>query len=352
LQIRFAPQRRKQQLMKRYRKIFIYAAVILIIAAAGLIVYDFKNEIQQSIEYSCYNAESDGTRALYLLSKEMGYDVRIHTRPSRFLPDNATVVAIEPALEILENDLEKKYLKEWLERGNVLVLISYDSEEYIEELGATGPSYFGKYDRGYKYSVGKGSVIYFADSEKYTNSGVKNLDYGVQFIKALEEASNKKVLFNEYFHGIGMSGIKLWDIIGFTGRLVIIQLAMCLLIYIFSVSRRFGKPVVVFETIKREENENLFALSNIYFKAKASNMALEVYLENVKQELAQFLGFGKDDWSDADIVRAAKNNNILKNLNVEEVFSECENYIRSGKNNSNVLIGIYKRLESIRKGIR
>lgn len=340
--------------MKRFKKILAYTAVIILLAAAGLLVYGFKGEIQQSIEYSCYNVKGDGTRALYLLTKEMGYDVEVYTRPSRFLPDDAVVVAIGPVFEIYESNLEKKYLKAWLERGNVLLLISnnYGIDEYIEELGATEPKQFGRFDLGYKYSVGDGSIIFFTDSEKYTNSGVKNLEQGVQFIEAIEESSFKKVLFNEYFHGIGSSGARLWDIIGFGGRLVIIQLTLALLIFLFIVSRRFGKPEVVFETIKRQENENLFALSNIYYKAKANSMALEIYLDNVKQELAKFLGFGKDEWSDGDIVRAAKQNNILKDLEVEAVFFDCDSYIMSGKNDSKLLLNLYKRLESIRKEIK
>lgn len=340
--------------MKRIRKILIYVAVITIIVAAGLIVYGFKGDLQQSIEHSAYNVEVDGTRALYLLSKEMGYDVEIFTRPARFLPDNATVVAIEPKLGVLENYLEKKYFKEWLGRGNSLVLMSYDVdiEDYIEELDAKEPSHFGQYDQGYKYSVGDGSIIYFSDSEKYTNSGVKDLEQGVQFIDALEEAKYKKVLFNDYFHGIGSSGTKLWDILAFAGKLVIIQLVICLLIFVFIVSRRFGKPVVVFETIKRKENENLFALSNIYYKAKANGMALEIYLDSLKQELAKFLGFGKEDWSDGDIVKAARGDNTLKDLEVEAVFLECESFINNKKNDSKVLLKLYKRLETIRKGIK
>lgn len=339
--------------MKRYKKILAYAAVIIIIAAAGLLVYGFKGDLQQSVEYSGYNIEGDGTRALYLLSEQMGYDVKVFTRPSRFLPDNATLVAIGPILEILENNLEKKYLKAWLERGNVLLLMSNDDvEEYIEEFGATEPNDFGKYDRGYKYGVGDGSIIYFADSEKYTNSGVKNLEHGVQFIDALEESKNKTVLFNDYYHGIGSSGTNLWDILGFGGKLIIIQLVLCLLIYIFIVSRRFGKPVVVFETIKRKENEKLFALSNIYYKAKANGMALEIYLDNLKQEIAKFLGFAKDDWTDRDIIRVAKENNALKNLEVEAIFVECDSFINNKKNDSKVLLNLYKRLETIRKGIK
>lgn len=340
--------------MRRFKKILAYIAAIIIIIAAGLLVYGVKEEIPQTIEYTSYNTKDDGTRALYLLAKEMGYDVNVFTRTSRFLPDNTTVVAIEPDFFITESSFEKKYLKAWLERGNVLILISKDSDavKYIKDLGASNPMNFGRYDLGYKYSVGEGILILFKDSDKYTNSGVKDLDFGVQFIEALEEGGYNKVLFNEYFHGIGSSGVKLWDIVGFGGQLVIIQLALALLIYAFNVSRRFGKPVVVFETIKRQENENLFALSNIYYRAKANSISLEVYFEDVKQELAKFLGFGKDDFNNGDIFRAVRENNFLKDLEIEAVFLECESYIRSGKNNSKVLLNLYKRLESIRKGIR
>lgn len=338
--------------MKRFKKIMIYVVVIVVLAVAGMLVYGFKGDIEQSVEYSSSNFEGDGTKALYLLTKEMGYDVKPFTRPARFLPDNATVVAIEPVLDIINDNLEKKYFKAWLEKGNVLVLISFDGDDYLEELGATDPKNFGQYDRGYKYSVGKGSIIYFAGSEKYTNSGVKQLEQGVQFIDALEEGKHKTILFNDYLHGIQTGGPKLWDILGFGGKLVIVQLIMCLLIFIFMVSRRFGKPVVVFETFKRQENENLFALSNIYYKAKANSMALEIYLGNLKQELAKFLGFGKDDWSDKDLVNAAKSNNILKDLEVEAVFFECESFINNKKNDNKVLLSLYKKLESIRKGIK
>lgn len=340
--------------MKRYKKILAYIAAIIIIIAAGLLVYGVKEEIPQTIEYTSYNTKNEGTRALFLLSKEMGYDVEVYTRTSRFLPDNATVVAIEPDFDIAEISFEKKYLRAWLERGNVLILISKysDAVKYIKDLGAAESINFGRYDSGYKYSMGEGSIILFRDSDKYTNLGVKDLNQGVQFIEALEEGGYKMVLFNEYYHGIGTGGTKLWDIIGFGGQLVIIQLVLALLIYAFNVSRRFGKPVVVFETIKRQENENLYALSNIYYKAKANSISLEVYFENVKQELAKFLGFGKDDFSDADIIRAVKENNFLRDLEIEAVFLECESYIRNEKNNSKVLLNLYKRLESIRKGIR
>lgn len=338
--------------MKRLKKILLYTAVVLVLIVAALVVYGFKGDMEQSVEYSSYSAEGDGTKALYLLSRDMGYDVQRFTRPSRFLPDNATLVAIEPNLEMLNSNLEKKYLKSWLEKGNALILISFEGEEYLKELGAISQEAFGLYDRGYRLSVGKGSVFYFELSENYTNSGLKKLEPGVQFIDVLEEAKNKTVLFNEYLHGIGNAGTNLWDILGPVGRLVVVQLIICVLILIYIKSRRFGKPVIVFETIKRKENENLFALSNIYYKAKANSMALEIYLNNLKLELAKFLGAGKELFSDEDLVNAAKASNTLKDLDVAGVFADCESYIKNRKGDSKALLNLYNRLEIIRKGIK
>lgn len=339
--------------MKRFKKILTYAAVVLIIMAAGLLVYGFKDNLEQSVEYSSYSTEDDGTKVLYLLAKEMGYDVKQFTRPARFLPDNATLVVIEPNMEILDSELEKKYLKAWIERGNVLFIISNHKNSFIKELGGTGFEPFGLYDDdGSKYSLGKGTIISFFESSFYLNSGVKDIYPGVQFIDALEEGKYKTVIFDEYLHGVGSSGAKLWDILSFGGKLVVIQLIMALLIYIYMVSRRFGKPVVVFENVKRKENENLFALSNIYFKAKANSMALEIYLDNLKGELAKFLGFAKDEWEDKDLIRAAKSDITLKDLEVEAVFHECESFINNRKRNDNMLLSLYKKLETIRKGIK
>lgn len=338
--------------MKRFKKVLKYAVVVLIIMAAGLIVYGFKDNLEQSVDYSSYSAEDKGTKVLYLLAKEMGYDVNQYTRPARFLPDNATLVAIEPDMDILKGGLEKKYLKAWIERGNVLFIISHDKYDFIQELGGTGFEPFGLYDDdGSKYSLGKGCIISFFDSSFYLNSGVKDIYPGVQFIDALEEGKNKTVLFDEYLHGVG-SGSNLWDILSFSSKLVVLQLLMALLIFIFMVSRRFGKPVVVFENVKRQENENLFALSNIYFKAKANSMALEIYLESLKLELAKFLGFARDEWDDKDLIRAAKSDNTLKDIEVEAVFMECESFINKRKRNDNTLLSLYKRLETIRKGIK
>lgn len=338
--------------MKRLKKVLLYTGIALILVFVALLVYGSEADIEESIEYSSYSTEGDGTKALYLLTKKMGYDLQRYKRPSRFLPNKATLVAIEPDFFMLKSDLEQKYLKSWLEKGNVLILIAYEGEEYLKELGVSSSEDFGVYDIGYKLKVGKGSIIYFETSENYTNSGLNELEMGVQFIAALEEADNRTVLFNEYLHGIGETGPKLWDILGPAGRLVVVQLIICVLILIYMKSRRFGKPVIVFETIKRKENENLYALSNIYYKAKANSMALEIYFQNLKLELAKFLGVGKEELGNEELANAAKSNNTLKDLDVAAVFADCENYINKRKVDGKVLFKLYNRLEKIRKGIR
>ena len=341
----------------RPKKIIIYLAVILVLLFAGLVSFDVKNEIEQKTGFSSYNKNEDGSLALYLLSKEMGFDVRRFDRPARLLPESATVVVFAPDKSVFEDSLEFKYMFDWLRRGNSMVFISHsiDEDEDIysfDEFKYESKEPFGNYGVNYIYNVGDGKIIYLNEYEFYTNSGIKKLDPGVMFIDALNVSSFNMVLFNEYYHGLGSSSISLLDVVNPVGRLIIIQLFICVLIYLFIKSRRFGKPAVVFKIIKRKENENLFALSNLYTKAKANNLAIEIYLKKVKEELAKFLGFSAKSWDDKQLITAAEANSVLKGKGLRDLLGECDNYISEENKDLKQLVNLYKRLEQFRKEIK
>lgn len=342
--------------MAKIKKIAIYAVIIIVLLLAGLLAFDIKNDAEEATEFSSYNMTKEGGKALYLLADRMGFDVDRYKRPARFIADRVTMVAFAPDYEIFNDNLEQKYLLRWIKRGNVLVLI--DIETKIDDgtfrllQFADKSSAFGDYGQNYIYNMGKGKVIFLGNYEGYTNEGLKALDPGVVFIDALNEASFKKVLFNEYFHGIGSPDVSLWDILNPGFRLALIQISIAALIFIYIVSRRFGKPLVVYEIVKRKENENLFALSNIYQKAKANNLVLELYLNNLKKDLARFLGFGKDTWDDTELLNAAEANKLLEKTDLKEVIAECNYYIKNGMKDQKKLLDLFKRLERIRKEIK
>ncbi|MFZ5988597.1 MAG: DUF4350 domain-containing protein [Bacillota bacterium] len=344
-------------MIDRIKKIAFYTLFIAILLVIGLAVFDIKNEEEQRADFSSYNTSKEGGKVLYLLAERMGFDISRYKRPSRFLPDKATMVAFAPDYDAFNEALEQKYLIKWIKRGNSLVLIDIESKIYDEDLDILkfsdgDPVSFGAYGENYIFKMGEGMVIFLGKYESYTNDGLKSLDPGVVFIDALNEASYKRVLFNEYYHGLGSAGANLWDILSPGGRLVLIQILLGLLIFLYVKARRFGKPSIVYEIIKRKENENLFALSNLYIKAKANGLVLEIYMDSLKNELAKFLGFGSDKWDNMELINAASANNVLKDMNVREVFGECDIYIKSGMKDTRRMSVLFEKLEKIRKEIR
>lgn len=342
--------------MSKIKNIAIFVIIAVIVVTIGFFVFDIKNEKEENTDFSSYNEKYIGTKALYLLADRMGFYVSRYMRPSRFIPNNATMVALAPDEYLFNSDMEQKYLLEWIKRGNALVLIddldSFENDAFglIEFVENIAP--LEGYGKNYIGTVGKGRVIFLGNYNDYINGGLEALDPGVVFIDALNEAGHKRVLFNEYYHGLGSSKITIWDILTPAAKLLLVQLIIAALVLIFVVSRRFGKPQVVYEIVKRKENENLFALSNIYQKSKANGLVLESYLNNLKKELAVFLGFGRENYDDGEILAAAQSSNILKNINLIELFGECNNYINSGKKDNKEFLRLFKRLEQIRKEIK
>ncbi|MCX7923306.1 MAG: DUF4350 domain-containing protein [Clostridia bacterium] len=333
-------------------KAAIYGSVIIVLLTIGLFVYGGKLESQE-VDYTTYSTKESGVKALYLLTEQMDYDAERFEKPSRLLPDDAVMVAISPDTTIFNNKFERKYLKQWLEEGNYMILIEdvSDITKYrLSEFSDQTPEVSDEY-KGITFNVGKGGIIILDGYEDYTNTGIGSNIPGITFIGVLDNIGVKRVLFNEYYHGIGNGSLSFWDILGISGELVIIQLVIALAVFMFVKSRRFGKPVTVFEIIKRKENENLYALSNIYIKAKANTLVLETYLDHFKKEIGKFLGFSSIP-EDEEIIAAANGNKFLENMALKDVLHTCRSYIRSGSKNTKQLAAIISKLEEIRKGIK
>ncbi len=337
---------------QRVKKALIYGSIAVFLLLVGFYVYGSRVE-ERYPEYSTYNSSPKGARALYLLAGQMKFDSSRYDRPARFLADKVTMVAIKPDMDVFNDSLEKKYLKAWLDRGNTLVLLDDISgiERYpVEDLGLKFKEEFGGESSSSVYSVGSGKLIFIDEADNFTNEGLKKIDPGVEFINALDAAGNKTVFFNEYYHGTGSRAITIWDLMGQTGHLVFIQLLAALVILLYILSRRSGKPVVVFEVVKRQENENLFALSSMYIKARAGSLALETYLRFFKKQLSKFLGFGSIP-EDHELLQAVAQNKFLSERKLGELLNKCKAYVELESKDNKQLLHLMGALEKIRKGI-
>ncbi|MCX7746632.1 MAG: DUF4350 domain-containing protein [Clostridia bacterium] len=338
------------KIKKLLPKTILFLLVGVIIIAITLFLYN-QNRNKEFQPYSTLNPKGDGTKALYLLTNQMGFNAGRYKRTARLLPDKATLVVIKPYHSLFHDEMEKKYLKKWLEKGNKIVLIDDEAFDY----GSSLNSFEGEVDQRDEdftvYTVGEGKIYEFTDPEDFTNRGIRNSMTAAKFIDVLEDLGNRRILFNEYYHGLSAGDITVWDLLSQAQKLMVIQGILSLILLTYIISRRFGKPVTVFEIIKRQENENLFALSNVYIKARANSLALETYFNNFKKEITKYLGFTNLP-DDQELLKAASGNRFLNELQFKDVYLASRNYIDSDNNDRKLLVYLLEKIEDIRKGIK
>lgn len=339
--------------LKTLKKPVIYTVAALLLIIAGLYVYGSKaDEIYP--EYSTYNSKAGGAKALYLLTGQMGYNTSRFERPARLLPQGVTLVVIKPVIEIFTSPMELKYLKPWIEQGNTMILIDEYSNTERLKLEMLDAKYLEPGDSAANadlFTVSKGKVYFLEDAGVYINNGLKGKLSAVDFINTVDLAGNKNVIFNEYVHGMGARGITFIDLLGTNGILIGLQLAFALIVYLLIKSKRFGKPAVVLETVKRQENENIYALSNLYMKAKAGSLVLETYLDFFKKRLSRFLGYSYIPGDD-ELLAAAKANSLLEKHGLHKIIEACRTYLETDRKDIKKLFRLVYILEKIRKEIQ
>lgn len=337
---------------RQVTRVMGYIAAVIFILGVSFLIYTTKKELGYP-EYTSYSTDPNGVKVLFLLTEQMGYSADRFRDSSKKIPDGCTVIAVKPEISIFNQEAERKNLREWLQKGNTLILtdeISMLASLNLQGFTAQSPKNLDNKGGDKVYSVGRGFIYFLPNPSRYTNNGLKNPEGAILVMDILQKSVNRKVLFNEYYHGYASGGTTLWDLLGTTGRLVLIQLVLGLILLGFTAAVRFGKPEEVFRIVKREENENLFALSNLYTKAGAYALVLEIFLKRFKKELSLFLGMGLNA-EIAEISACASGSLVLKDKDVGGLLEMCGEYIKNDGKSIKRLLYMVQRIEYLRREI-
>ena len=298
---------------KEKRKISDSVKVILLIAVIAFAFIIFLGVLSDEGErretvYSSYSANQNGTLALYYAMEEVGnrqgFTVSRHEKPARFLETPSIVLCLSVE-GMYSGDYEISNMEKQIQDGSVYIFANHfwdatswgfpDKEEFkadfYDEADFTYPWRFYKdgNDSGYL-------VCYLGDINWRNGSLLEDRDFGVDLMMLVaavsEQTGIKNVVFDEYYHGLAEDYTA--DILSYGVYLCLIELLVAVVLLMLSRAKRFGAPRVEYSTVKRDENENVYAVASLYKRTKSYDVVFDIYMELLLADVGRVLGVTGD----------------------------------------------------------
>lgn len=358
------------KLEKSDRRLLIWAGVILLPLIIILAV--LSDEQEESAVPSTYSAQSQGTKAAYLLLKEEGYAVERWEKPPADLPQDQraahTVLVLAVPTASPKRD-ERNQLQTFAARGGRIIAVGPsaaaflaqaeveselvrlpDGKEYQPELltdltrgGAiamspagywkhSGTSYLVHYADGnhpivVSYKIGKGEVIWWAASTPLTNLGITRAGNLALLLNSLGRDRNEHILWDEYFHGYHET---------FSGYLAeqplrygLLQCGLIVLGLLLTFSRRNTPIYPADDPPRLSPLEFVHTLGGLYRRARTNHAALEVPYNRFRALATRQLGL-RPDTSPEDMARAFADRMGYKDEGFPKLLRKIEALLREG----------------------
>lgn len=332
----------------KHKEMWGLAALFLLFI--GLTTYYEKvgQEIVPRSVHSAVNSNKEGVRALSLLWERLGLRVeQLKTPWDGLKASDGLLVLIEPldsdrAVSKEELNLLEKWVKaggsllylintpndfnkEDKVTGDVSVIAGSDSSHTVSVAGSdslylqnvqsvqimsgvrlkpaenSGYSVLLKDDQGalaVSKMLGKGQLIFWANSYAATNEGVQQADNAVFLsnIASITTGPTKLAIqFDEYHHGVGFAqhgvagGDDLWSATPAFLKLVLLHLSALCLLLMYNANRRFGAPIPYRATPLRSSTDYVNSMSRFYKRAGAGDLAAETlyrrFIRDLKHDL-------------------------------------------------------------------
>ena len=315
------------------RKILIAAGALLVILMGAAALLTPPPQQEKSFYPSTFSADPGGSKAAYLLLKELGYQAERWEQPPTELPGDAegTVLVLAQPL-YLATGADHAALKRYFANGGRVLATGLQASILLQDLSnelrterceagwtsyparvpsavtrgapritlsswscweerTTGP--LALYGDGKKavvvtFSVGRGQVIWWAGSTPLTNAGLLRDSNLALLLNSLGPPESTRVLWDEYFHGRHGS---VTDYFGRTPlRWGLLQLALLFLAVCWVYARRSGPVRAPVTESRLSPLEYVETVGDLYHRAHASAAAVELAYQRFAFRLAQQLG--------------------------------------------------------------
>jgi hypothetical protein len=366
------------------RKLLIIAVLLItLLSVVALLLSPKAQEASQGFA-SSYSTDSGGAKAAYLLLGELGYPVERWVRPPQELtglseadtspngpgPAANTVLVLADPLIPATSD-ERMSLQRFVRLGGEVLVTGSQMELLLPSAKLESPRGYGAETKTYRaelpapltrnapeismkaytrwgprsgphlryygdeggatvvsYSIGKGRVIWWADSGPLTNYGLTETSNLNLFLNSIGEPVNKHVLWDEYFHG---QRLGFWSYLGRTPiPWSMVQLGLVLVAAFITFGRRNGPVRALRVESRLSPLEFVETLGDLYQHKGGASEALGIAYQRFRFVLLRRLGLAPAA-SPQDIQRGVRERLGWSVPGFAETLQRCELGVKDRK---------------------
>jgi len=235
----------------------------VIVVSIIVLLWFFGGGASDAPDYTVFSANEKGVSLLYDILRELRYPVKLSYSP--FDPHSGysdVYIFIEP--ENINDETAEKLLI-WVRRGGRIIFMDSQIPNQLQKIMNTSEAeQFGGLSY---YSVGSGAVLSGSSAELTNKNLMENSRPGQVVEYILHQWQPKNIYFMEYYHGYTPSD-NMFGGLPEGYQLIICQIAVFFAALVWLYGKRFGKPEPYLEADEREENENVKALSRLYYNTR------------------------------------------------------------------------------------
>jgi len=200
------------------------------------------------------------------------------------------------------------------------------------------------------YAHGKGRVVLLADPFMLANNGIGSAD-NLQLALNVVGAGQGLIAFDEFHQGRSASQNPM--LAYFAGTPIVAmcaQIALLILVLIWSKGRRFARPLPLPQVDRRSSLEFVASMAELQERARAYDLALENIYARTRRVLARYAGAGNFT-TRKEIAQRVSSRSRLKQEELETLMRNCEDVINGAPVSSQAAIRLAQRLRNLEEAL-